>query len=59
VRLQKQEEHPRIYVLCSNHYEGFAPETCRRIGELMGVEIALPELGRPEDETERGQMRLF
>ena len=58
VRLQKGEQH-QVYVMCGNHYEGFAPETCRRIGELMGVEIALPELARPEEETGRGQMRLF
>jgi uncharacterized protein YecE (DUF72 family) len=43
VRLHKQAEHVKaIYILCSNHYEGFAPVTCREIGARLGVEITLP-----------------
>jgi len=43
VRLQKQAAHVRnIYVLCSNHYEGFAPATCRDIGSRLGLEFNLP-----------------
>jgi uncharacterized protein YecE (DUF72 family) len=43
VRLRKlagQVKH--IYVLCGNHYEGFAPITCRELGGQLGMEFALP-----------------
>jgi len=61
VRLHKQAEHIKaIYILCSNHYEGFAPETCRRLGERLGVEITLPS---PADPVPAGkgprQLRLL
>jgi uncharacterized protein YecE (DUF72 family) len=56
VRLEKQAERVKaIYVMCSNHYEGYAPETCRRLGERLGVEIALPAAVKEE----KGQMRLL
>ena len=34
----------RIYVLANNHYEGFSPLTCQRLGKLLGIPIALPSL---------------
>lgn len=33
-----------IFVLANNHYEGFSPRTCQRLGALLGVEIKLPEM---------------
>jgi uncharacterized protein YecE (DUF72 family) len=43
VRLLKQAEHVRdIHVLCSNHYEGFAPATCQALGARLGVDFTLP-----------------
>ena len=34
----------RIYVMVNNHYEGFSPLTCQRLGKLLGIDIALPSL---------------
>jgi uncharacterized protein YecE (DUF72 family) len=49
VRLHKLADQMRnIYVMCSNHYEGFAPASCREFGRRMGVEIALPANAEPE-----------
>jgi uncharacterized protein YecE (DUF72 family) len=49
VRLHKQAEHVKaIHILCSNHYEGFAPVTCRELGARLGVEITLPPTVAPE-----------
>ena len=36
----------RIYVMVNNHYEGFSPMTCQRLGRLLGIEIELPSLVR-------------
>ncbi len=36
----------RIFVLVNNHYEGFSPLTCQRLGRLLGVEIELPSLAQ-------------
>jgi uncharacterized protein YecE (DUF72 family) len=58
VRLQKQAERVKgIYVMCSNHYEGFAPETCRRLGEKLGLEMTLP--GVEAEAKGPGQMKLL
>ncbi len=49
VRLHKQAEHVKnIYVLCSNHYEGFAPATCRTLGARLGLDFDLPAAATPE-----------
>ena len=64
VRLNKHakqaERVKALYVLCNNHYEGFAPVTCQRLGERLGVEIALPagEEAEPEAKGPR-QMKLL
>ncbi|MBV9127445.1 MAG: DUF72 domain-containing protein [Verrucomicrobia bacterium] len=34
----------QIYVLVNNHYEGFSPLTCQRLGRLLGVQLELPAL---------------
>ena len=43
VKIQKHlPETGDVFLNCSNHFEGFAPLTCRRIGHLLGVPIELP-----------------
>jgi uncharacterized protein YecE (DUF72 family) len=61
VRLHKQAEHIKtIYIFVNNHYEGFAPITCRTIAGRLGIEIVLPDLGAREPEREGlRQMKLF
>jgi uncharacterized protein YecE (DUF72 family) len=61
MRLRKQVEHIKtIYIFVNNHYEGFAPLTCRVIANRLGIEIILPDLAAPEPEKEGlRQMRLF
>ncbi len=61
VRLHKQPEQVKnIYILCSNHYEGFAPITCRELGARLGIEFALPPTGGPEPAIGGpGQMELL
>ena len=31
-----------VFVAASNHYEGFAPQTCQRLGARLGCPIELP-----------------
>jgi len=61
VRLHKQAERVKaIYVFCGNHYEGFAPVTCRELGARLGVEITLPPTVVPEPGPKGPrQMRLL
>jgi uncharacterized protein YecE (DUF72 family) len=40
---QAAATHPRIFIAASNHYEGFAPETVRRLGRRLGVEFPATE----------------
>jgi uncharacterized protein YecE (DUF72 family) len=39
---QAVAEHRRIFVAVSNHYEGFAPHTARRLGERLGFTFPAP-----------------
>jgi uncharacterized protein YecE (DUF72 family) len=34
----------KIFVMINNHYEGFSPLTCQRLGRLLGIPIELPSL---------------
>jgi uncharacterized protein YecE (DUF72 family) len=40
---QAAESHARIFMAASNHYEGFAPRTARRLGERLGFSFPAPE----------------
>jgi len=40
---QAVAEHLRIFMAVSNHYEGFAPHTARRLGERLGLTLSTPE----------------
>jgi uncharacterized protein YecE (DUF72 family) len=50
---QAATEHRRIFVAVSNHYEGFAPHTARRLGDRLGFSFPAPEFG-PAGETAEG-----
>ena len=46
-RLAKHRDDTRnIFVMINNHYEGFSPLTCQRLGQRLGIEIHLPSLAR-------------
>ena len=46
-RLAKHRDDTRnIFVMANNHYEGFSPLTCQRLGKLLGVAITLPSLSK-------------
>jgi uncharacterized protein YecE (DUF72 family) len=34
----------KIFVMINNHYEGFSPLTCQRLGRLLDIQIELPSL---------------
>jgi uncharacterized protein YecE (DUF72 family) len=36
--------HPRVFVAVNNHYEGFAPETARRLGKRLGFDFPAAEI---------------
>ncbi len=42
---QAAAEKAAVFVAASNHYEGFAPQTCQRLGERLGAKIELPVPG--------------
>jgi uncharacterized protein YecE (DUF72 family) len=49
VRLrQAAEEHARVFVAASNHFEGYAPHTVQRLGERLGISYQTPVLKAPE-----------
>jgi len=45
---QAAPEHRRIFVAVSNHFEGFAPHTARRLGERLGFSFPPPHAPEPE-----------
>ncbi len=61
VRLHKQVEHVKaIYIFCNNHYEGFAPVTCRELAARLGLDITLPATAITEPEAKGPrQMKLL
>jgi uncharacterized protein YecE (DUF72 family) len=40
---QAAETHPRVFVAVSNHYEGFAPDTARRLAARLGLALPAPD----------------
>jgi len=58
IKIQKHlAETVDIFVNCSNHFEGFAPLTCQRIGQLLGIPIELPAI--PMEAPAQKQMDLL
>jgi uncharacterized protein YecE (DUF72 family) len=49
-----------VWTFVSNHFEGFAPETCQRLAQRLGFDLPLPsETERIFSEQERAQLNLF
>lgn len=58
VKIQKHlAETEGVYLNCSNHFEGYAPLTCRRIGRLLDIHLELPET--PAGDPPQKQMDLL
>jgi len=47
---QNAPSHIGVFVAASNHFEGFAPQTCQRLGARLGMHISLPDLRPPPSE---------
>jgi uncharacterized protein YecE (DUF72 family) len=47
-----------VWAFVSNHFEGFAPETCQRLAKKLGYELALPSLEETASAAP-GQLDLF
>ena len=52
------EETRSVWAFVNNHYEGFAPETCRRLGARLGYELPLPSSAETLS-ADSGQLELF
>ena len=49
-----------VWAFVSNHFEGFAPETCQRLAQRLGFELPLPsEVEKELAEQDRSQLDLF
>ncbi|MDQ2824763.1 MAG: DUF72 domain-containing protein [Verrucomicrobiota bacterium] len=49
-----------VWAFASNHFEGFAPETCQRLAQRLGFELPLPsEVEKELSEQDRSQLDLF
>lgn len=58
IKIQKHlAEAGDVFLNCSNHFEGFAPLTCRRIGRLLGIPIELPPA--PTETPPQKHMKLL
>jgi len=53
-------EARNVWAFVSNHFEGFAPETARRLAQRLGYELLLPsEIEKQSALQDRSQMDLF
>jgi len=60
VRLrQAAEDHARIFVAVSNHFEGYGPQTAQRLAERLGFSLKLPNLAATEQVDDGGQLDLL
>ena len=50
-----------VHIFANNHYEGFSPKTCQRLGRQLGIEIPLPDMReiRAEAKASDPQLQLF
>lgn len=49
-----------VWTFVSNHFEGFAPETCQRLAQRLGFDLPLPsEADKTLSEQDRSQLDLF
>jgi len=59
VRLrQAAENHRRIFVAVSNHFEGYGPQTVQRFGERLGFSCPLPNLTSTENKAASDDAQL-
>lgn len=48
-----------VWAFVSNHFEGFAPETCQRLARRLGLDLHLPsEVRKPSSDQEKSQLDL-
>ena len=48
-----------VWAFVSNHFEGFAPETCQRLARRLGLDLRMPsEARKPSSDQERSQLDL-
>jgi uncharacterized protein YecE (DUF72 family) len=48
-----------VWAFVSNHFEGFAPETCQRLGQRLGLKVSLPsETEQATSAQKRSQLDL-
>ena len=47
-----------VWGFVSNHFEGFAPETCQRLAGRLGLDLRLPSETRKPSDLERSQLDL-
>jgi len=48
-----------VWAFVSNHFEGFAPETCQRLARRLGLDLRLPsETRKPSSDQETSQLDL-
>jgi len=48
-----------VWAFVSNHFEGFAPETCQRLARRLGLDLRLPsEARKPSSDQEKSQLDL-
>ncbi len=49
-----------VWAFVGNHFEGFAPDTCRRLAERLGFDLQLPaEAAETAAEQDRSQLELL
>ena len=60
VRIRQAVESGReVFVAASNHFEGFAPQTCERLAAKLGRTLTLPGRERDGQREDGGQMPLL
>lgn len=49
-----------VWSFTSNHFEGFAPETCQRLAQRLGFDLSLPsEAAQTLSKEQKSQLNLF
>lgn len=57
---QAAASHAEIFIAANNHFEGFAPLTCRRMARLLDLPLNDPAPGEDaEGESDDGQLELL
>jgi uncharacterized protein YecE (DUF72 family) len=57
---QYADEVARVLIYANNHFEGYSPVTCQRMGQRLGLQIHLPELQAATSHSpEQAQLDLF